>query len=243
MELVAWISELIEADELWRFYKSKEFRKLKEEVLREQHHECQMCKENGKITPADTVHHIQYVRNHPGLALSKTYNYAGKEHRNLIAVCRSCHNKIHREKGCIRKQVKVVTGLPGCGKTTYVQKHRLPEEPVFDLDYIVDAMAIGGQADRDTMVAVGNGLLHTFVSRCKEVHASAWVIRTAPSESDMKIFREANAVYIDLPYDLEKCMRSRPLITAEEMKEIQIKYEIYKKMKKESEEGGEKERW
>lgn len=39
-ELVDWIEELIDVDELWRLYKSKEFRKLKEEVLREQHHEC-----------------------------------------------------------------------------------------------------------------------------------------------------------------------------------------------------------
>ena len=66
-ELVDWIEELIDVDELWRFYKSKEFRKLKEEVLREQHHECQVCKEKGILTKADTVHHIQYVRNHPEL--------------------------------------------------------------------------------------------------------------------------------------------------------------------------------
>ena len=43
-ELEVWIQELIEKDELWRFYKSKEFRHLKEEVLKEQHYECQICK-------------------------------------------------------------------------------------------------------------------------------------------------------------------------------------------------------
>ena len=33
--LVTWINELIEEDKLWKFYKSKEFRNLKEEVLEE----------------------------------------------------------------------------------------------------------------------------------------------------------------------------------------------------------------
>ena len=34
-ELVTWIQELIEKDEMWRFYKSKEFRGLQKEVLKE----------------------------------------------------------------------------------------------------------------------------------------------------------------------------------------------------------------
>lgn len=101
--LVTWINELIEEDKLWKFYKSKEFRNLKEEVLREQHYECQECKKLGKITKADTVHHVQHVRKHPELALSKYYTYQGKQYRNLIAVCKSCHNKLHPEKHQTKK--------------------------------------------------------------------------------------------------------------------------------------------
>lgn len=97
-ELVKWINELIDKNELWRFYKSIEFRHLKEEVLREQHYECQECKKLGKITKADTVHHVQFVRKHPALALSKYYTYQGKQYRNLVALCKSCHNKAHPEK-------------------------------------------------------------------------------------------------------------------------------------------------
>lgn len=97
-ELVKWINELIEADELWKFYKGKEFRHLKEDVLKEQHYECQECKRQGKITKADTVHHVQFVRKHPSLALSRYYTYKGNQYRNLIAVCKGCHNKLHPEK-------------------------------------------------------------------------------------------------------------------------------------------------
>ena len=101
--LEKWINKLIEEDKLWKFYKSKEFRHLKEEILREQHYECQECKKLGKITKADTVHHVQHVRKYPELALSKYYTYKGKQYKNLIAVCKSCHNKLHPEK---RKDLK-----------------------------------------------------------------------------------------------------------------------------------------
>ena len=238
-ELVDWIEELIDADELWKFYKSKEFRKLKEEVLREQHHECQACKEKGILTKADTVHHIQYVRNHPELALSKTYTYMGREHRNLIAICRSCHNKVHKEKGYIRKTIKVVTGLPGCGKTTYVKNHRLPDEPVYDLDLLVDAMLMS-QGRGGYAVSIANAILPEFINVCRELHASAWVIRTAPNEQELSLLDAANAVYIDIPCTVDKALERRPEILEEEMKKINERYEHYQSMR-EKEEGG--ERW
>ncbi|MFR5470481.1 HNH endonuclease [Intestinibacter bartlettii] len=97
-ELVKWIKKLRESGELWRFYKSKEWRHLKDEVLKEQHFECQICKQQGIITKADTVHHNQFVTKHPSLALSKFYYYKGKKYRNLIGVCKACHNKLHPEK-------------------------------------------------------------------------------------------------------------------------------------------------
>lgn len=108
------IEELINKDELWRFYKSKEWIKLKESVLKENQYECAECKKHGKITRYDvdnegnktllsTVHHVQFVKKHPELALSKTYFYEGKEYKNLIPVCKACHNKLHPEKRCRSK--------------------------------------------------------------------------------------------------------------------------------------------
>lgn len=103
-KLVAWIKELISERCLWKFYKSKEWRQVKDEVLKEQKHECQECLRQGKITIADTVHHVQFVRKWPELALSKYYVYNGKQYRNLIAVCRECHNKLHPEKSFKKKE-------------------------------------------------------------------------------------------------------------------------------------------
>lgn len=100
------IRELIDKDELWRFYKSKEWIALKTKVLKENHYECAECRKHGVITRYDdgrllsTVHHVCHVRDHPELALSEWYkDYStGKLERNLIPVCKACHNKLHPEK-------------------------------------------------------------------------------------------------------------------------------------------------
>ena len=92
-----YIIELIKKKALWKFYKTPEWIALKEQVLRDNHYECTICKSRGKITRYDmkkdgsrkliqTVHHVKYVKDHPELALTRS---------NLIPVCKACHNKIH----------------------------------------------------------------------------------------------------------------------------------------------------
>lgn len=104
-----YVKNLIEHDELWKFYKSTEWIMLKKQVLAEAHYECAECKRHGIVTRYDideegtkrllsTVHHVQFVRKHPALALSKTYEYKGKTYTNLIPVCKACHNRLHPEK-------------------------------------------------------------------------------------------------------------------------------------------------
>ena len=115
LKLEKWIKELIAKDELWRFYKSKywagnkDTKGLKNEILEEQHYECQECLKEGKITKADTVHHVQFVRKHPKLALSKHYTYKGKQYKNLVAVCAACHNRLHPEKHFCKKKATPLT--------------------------------------------------------------------------------------------------------------------------------------
>jgi len=105
-KLTIWIKRLIQEDKLYKFYKSNEWIKLKEEIMKEQHYECQECLKLGIITTKCdeqedmkkklTVHHIQYVKKYPELALSKFYYYKGIQYKNLITVCFDCHNKLHK---------------------------------------------------------------------------------------------------------------------------------------------------
>lgn len=112
------IRGLIQSGELWKFYKSKSWVKLKAQVLMDNHYECAECKKLGIITRYDvcedgnrrllsTVHHVCHVRDHPELALSRWYKdyETGEMEENLIPVCKACHNSVcHPEKAMKRKR-------------------------------------------------------------------------------------------------------------------------------------------
>ena len=108
-DIETYINNLIEQKELWKFYKTKEWIQLRDRILEANHNECEICKRNGIIKRYDedeqgkkhlikTVHHVQFVRKHPALALSEYYYYKGEKKRNLIVVCKACHNRLHPEK-------------------------------------------------------------------------------------------------------------------------------------------------
>ncbi len=98
-EVSRWITKLIADDRLEEFYNSKYWRRLRKEVLAEYKDECQECKAKGFYVKANTVHHVQYVRKHPRYAMSKTYIFQGKEYKNLIPVCKECHETVcHPER-------------------------------------------------------------------------------------------------------------------------------------------------
>lgn len=108
--LVNWIRYLMRIDKMDKFYKSKHFIHLKNEVLREQHYECQRCKEHGTLTivradgsKSGVVHHVKEVKKHPELALSKYYtDDNNKEQRQLIVLCNGCHEIVHDR--CVKKK-------------------------------------------------------------------------------------------------------------------------------------------
>ena len=95
LELEKWLTELIEKNELYKFYKSKEFRLLRAKVLEEAHHECYYCRQKGKVTRATIAHHCYYVREYKKHALSQYVIDEEGKHMNLVAVCHRCHEEIH----------------------------------------------------------------------------------------------------------------------------------------------------
>lgn len=244
-ELVKWINELIEKDELWRFYKSTEFRRLKEEVLREQHYECQECKKLGKITEAEIVHHVQFVRKYPELALSKYYTYKGKQYKNLVALCKPHHNKAHPEKMKIRIKPKlyIITGLPGAGKTTYVMNRKNKNDLVYDLDYIVNAITYSNP--NSSAIYLGNQLLNVFILESMKMKAiNVYVIRSCPRPDEIELFDRYKATYIDIDTDIDTCKSRRNNITDDEFNKIIFKYRQYKQYKHNANETNKNiERW
>lgn len=101
ISLAKWIRQLIKQNNIMKFYKTREWQELKEEVLYELHYECQGCVKNGEYTRADVVHHVNHVRERPDLALSKYYTDAetGETKRNLLPLCNRCHALEHDNLG------------------------------------------------------------------------------------------------------------------------------------------------
>jgi len=72
------------------FYKKAAWQKCREAVLVRDNYLCQRCLKNGKLTPADVVHHIEHLQDNPDRAFDES---------NLESVCAACHNRLHPEKG------------------------------------------------------------------------------------------------------------------------------------------------
>lgn len=95
-----WLKGLILSGDIHPFYVTPEWRGLSADVLREDRHECQLCKARGRYRRAVLVHHVNHVKRRPELALDMYYlDSDGERKRNLISVCKWCHEDVcHPER-------------------------------------------------------------------------------------------------------------------------------------------------
>lgn len=92
-------------EDIHRFYTWNKWKALRQQVLRADKFECQMCKRRGKYTKATTVHHVNYVKKHPELSLEIYYEWHGIKKRNLLSLCHDCHEEVH---GYRKKKTKFI---------------------------------------------------------------------------------------------------------------------------------------
>ena len=88
-----------------RFYDWPEWAKTRDCVLAMDHHECQLCRARGRYRAADLVHHVKHLKDRPDLALSVFDEATGE--RQLLSVCRPCHEALHPERMRRREFVPV----------------------------------------------------------------------------------------------------------------------------------------
>lgn len=91
---LARLKDLLAADKGDLFYHWARWERLRDEVLRLDHYECQLCKARGRYAKAVVVHHVAHVKDRPDLALSL---YGDDGERQLISVCKRCHEELHPE--------------------------------------------------------------------------------------------------------------------------------------------------
>src|SRR5690554_2144845 len=82
------------------FYLSKEWRKLRKDVLKKYKNECQTCKAKGKYKKATHVHHEFHRDKYPEYELMEHVEMPdGTKKRNLVPVCKDCHETVcHPER-------------------------------------------------------------------------------------------------------------------------------------------------
>lgn len=68
------------------FYKSKQWLRKRQVILKRDSYLCRECKRFGKTTQANTIHHVLPLEQHPEYRLTND---------NLISLCMTCHNKMH----------------------------------------------------------------------------------------------------------------------------------------------------
>lgn len=66
------------------FYKSWRWQRLRKWKLK-QDPLCEICKAEGRITPAAIIHHIKPIKGGGGLM----------DVDNLMSLCKACHNRLH----------------------------------------------------------------------------------------------------------------------------------------------------
>lgn len=78
--------KFVQEDTVVKFYKSKEWRKMRAFVMQRDNNECQTCKRAGRCSKGQMVHHLEEVKKSPIRALDSN---------NLETECNACHNRVH----------------------------------------------------------------------------------------------------------------------------------------------------
>lgn len=78
------------------FYDSRAWRRVRKEALKNCHNECQICKARHVHVRAELVHHVYHLADYPQWGLCEFVRdpATGEEVRNLLPVCRECHETV-----------------------------------------------------------------------------------------------------------------------------------------------------
>lgn len=94
-EKLARLTAMLAAGRENVWYNSGDWAAVKAAVKQIDHNDCLICKAMGRRRAAHIVHHVRHLRDRPDLALSIYDPDTGV--RQLISVCKDCHEMLHPE--------------------------------------------------------------------------------------------------------------------------------------------------
>lgn len=91
------LSALIAAGKEASFYDWPEWDSRRREVFALDRNECVLCRDRWhRVRQAQLVHHVRHLKDRPDLALSVVDPDTGE--RQLVSLCRACHEDEHPER-------------------------------------------------------------------------------------------------------------------------------------------------
>ena len=211
------------------FYNSKEWKKIREYILKRDKYLCVMCG-----NPAEEIHHVIWLNSknikEPTISMAED---------NLISLCRNCHFGVHAEAKALAvsrnntrnntdvkngfefddegnvvrtQKIYLITGSPGSGKTTYALKQIKDKDIIVDLDLILTAITGIQHKDKPkelTGIALDiRDLLYSIIKQYKGDWLNAYVIATLPKHIErIRVAKELNADIILIDTDKAECIR------------------------------------
>lgn len=115
------------------------------------------------------------------------------------------------------RDVTLVMGLPGSGKSTWAKEH-LGDGVVWDLDHIMAALLYrddSHQPVRDDIRSAANSMLESFISEFENADYPVIVIRTAPRAEELRLINPTKIVYMTTLYDIRNRENYHDLTAAE----------------------------
>ena len=187
--------------EYLKFYHSAEWLHIREQVLLRDGSICQRCGMQATL-----VDHIIPSEDDWEDRLNLD---------NLQALCKDCHYfKTRREeakrKGGIKEAmtIYIISGYPGCGKTTYVHFHITESDLIYDYDALMSALS-GNPLHtfnlniNDYIVLFYEMLLRKL--KAEQTFNNVWIIRTYPDEKLDSLLVNRNLKHLFIKCDVNVC--------------------------------------